>query len=240
MASIVASEIAPPEFTIRISRPSGPLAATAVQEGISLHSSRSDTEQVYLHWLLIHPQAPEESLLQLCEQGLFLDDLGHRKGPRSLLEMLAFRYHYPEAVLTLGKQIYLSTVESASVLHDFLHRQLDQGWLFDSLARETASSPEKEQVFLGAAQQTPVWEAVRDAHAQRQEELRAQSAVDAADIERLYHLRQPGVLRALARNPHTPESILTELCAAKGVKYAREIRNAAAETLLQHSRRSRG
>ena len=240
MASIVTSDNVPVEFTIRIPKSRESLASAAIQEAISRHTSQLDSEQVHLHWLLTHPQAPEDALLRLCEQGLYLDDLGHRKGPRSLLEMLASRYHYPEAVLTLGKQIYLSTAESASVLHDFLHRQLDQGWLFESLARETASSPEKEQIFLRVALQTPVWEAVRDVHAQRQEELRAASAVDAADIERLYHLRQPSVLRALARNPHTPESILTELCAAKGVKYAREIRNAAAETLLQHSRRSRG
>ncbi len=240
MASIIANEIALPEFTIRISRPRGPLAATAVQEGISLHASRSDTEQVYLHWLLTHPQAPEEALLRLCEQGLYLDDLGHRQGPRSLLEMLAARYHYPEAVLTLGKQIYVSAVESAATLHDFLRQQLDQSWLFESLARETASSPEKEQVFLQIAEELPVWEAVRDVHARHQEELQAASAVDVADIERLYQLRQPSVLRALARNPHTPESILKELCKTKDLKYAREIRNAAAETLSQHSRRSRG
>ena len=236
MASVIASEIAPPEYTIRISRPRGPLAATAIQEGINLHASRLDSEQVYLHWLLTHPQVPEEALLRLCEQGLYLDDLGHRKGPRSLLEMLAFRYHYPEAVLTLGKQIYGNAAESASVLHDFLRKQLDVGWLFESLARETASSPEKEQVFLDVARQLPAWETVRDVHALRQEELRATSAVDPADIERLYHLRRPGVLRALARNPHTPESILTELCATKDVKYARDIRKAAAATLSQRSR----
>ncbi len=240
MANIIASEIAPPEFTIRISRPRGPLAATAVQEGISLHAGRSDSERVYLHWLLTHPQAPEEALLRLCEQGLYLDDLGHRKGPRSLLEMLAFRYNYPEAVLTLGKQIYGDAAESASALHDFLRRQFDQSWLFESLARETASSPEKEQVFLDVAQQLPVWEAVRDVHAQRQKELQAVSAVESADIERLYHLREPSILRALARNPHTPESILRELCETKDLRYAREIRNAAARMLAQHSRGSRG
>jgi hypothetical protein len=236
MASISTNDIAPPEFTIRVPKSQESLAAAAIQEAINRHTNRPDSEQVYLPWLLTHPQAPEEALLRLCEQGLYLDDLGHRQGPRSLLEMLAFRYHYPEAVLTLGKQIYANPAESASVLHDFLRRQLDQSWLFESLAGATASSPEKEQVFLDVARQLPVWERVRDVYAQRQDESRAAAAVDAAEIERLYHLRQPSILRGLARNPHTPESILKELCAAKGHKFAREIRNAAAATLSQRSR----
>ena len=211
MAGIMTNDNAPVEFTIRVPKSRESLASAAIQEAISRHASQPDSEQVYLPWLLTHPQAPEEALLRLCEQGLYLDDLGHRQGPRSLLEMLAFRYHYPEAVLTLGKQIYVNAAESASILHDFLRQQLDQSWLFESLARETASSPEKEQVFLQVARQLPVWAVVRDVHAQREGESRAASAVDATDIERLYHLRQPSVLRALARNPHTPESILKAL-----------------------------
>jgi hypothetical protein len=236
MASIIANENAPAEFTIRVPSSREPLAAAAIQEAISRHASQPDSERVYLRWLLTHPQAPEESLLRLCEQGLYLDDLGHRQGPRSLLEMLAFRYHYPEAVLTLGKQIYSDAAEPASVLHEFLRQQLDQNWLFESLARETASSPEKEQVFIHVAQQLPVWEVVKDVLALRREESRATSAVDAADIERMYHLRQPSILRALARNPHTPESILKELCTVKEIKHAREIRNAAVATLSQRCR----
>lgn len=235
MASIIPNNSAPIEFTIQVTKSNESLASAAIQEAIGRHASRLDSEQVYLHWLLTHPQAPEAELLRLCEQGLYLDDLGHRQGPRSLLEMLAFRYHYPEAVLTLGKQIYVSATESTSTLNDFLRQQLGQNWLFESLARETASSPEKEEAFRHLAQQLPVWEVVRDVYAQRREELRAASAVDAEEIERLFHLRQPGILRALARNPHTPESILKDLCAAKDLKFAREIRNAAAATLSQRA-----
>jgi hypothetical protein len=152
MTGILTGDIAPLEFTIRIPKSPAPsLAAAVIQEAISRHSSRPESEQVYLHWLLTHPQAPEETLLRLCEQGLYLDDLGHRQGPRSLLEMLAFRHHYPEAVLTLGKQIYANPAESPSVLRDFLLRQSDERWLFESLARQTASSLDKEQVFLDSA-----------------------------------------------------------------------------------------
>ena len=82
MASITANENAPAEFTIRVPSSREPLASAAIQEAISRHASQPDSERVYLRWLLTHPQAPEETLLRLCEQGLYLDDLGHRQGPR--------------------------------------------------------------------------------------------------------------------------------------------------------------
>lgn len=52
--------------------------------------------------LLFHPDIPEDVLLRLAGAGRFITVLGHRGGPRRLLEVLAEQHRQAEAITTLA------------------------------------------------------------------------------------------------------------------------------------------
>jgi hypothetical protein len=216
--------------------PPAEVAGFLVERAVQRHAHGPNEEQAYLPWLLEHPEAPESVLLDFCERGLYLDDLGHRSGPRRLLERMATKHRYPEAILTLGRQLYTEPAESVSALRAFLAEHRDLPWLFTSLAHQEARPPEKEAVLLDLAGDLPGREEVQAIRAVRRQEMRAAVATDAGEIEQLYRLREPAVWRALAGNPHTPVQLLQELSAVKSVKFAREIRHLAQANLARPSR----
>jgi hypothetical protein len=207
------------------------LAAALIQEAFETQLRTFGPEETALRWLVAHPEAPEGLLLELCDRGLYLDDLGHRPGPRLLLEKMAAQHRYPEAILTLGKQLYTDPQESATALRQFLTEHRDSDWLFESLAQYDASAADKEQVYLEIARGLPVWDKVETVRGRRLREAEAARATDAAEIERLYRLREPAVWRALAGNPHTPEPLLRRLSEVVNVPHARDVRNRARATL---------
>lgn len=207
------------------------IVSALIEEASALH--RQEHSQESLRWLIAHPEAPEEWLLELCERGECLDDLGHRLGPRKLLEAMAERHHYPEAILTLGKTLYGNRIEPAERLRTFLNEHRDRNWLFETLARETPDPPEKEQVLREVVAPLPVRQPVEQLLEGRRQERLAAAATDPREIERLYQLDQPRIWRALAANPHTPRAILQSLREVKGVAFSREIRTVAASNLAR-------
>ncbi len=56
--------------------------------------------------LVFHRNMPEDLLLDLCDQEKFISQLGHRRSPRSLLEQMAERHNYDEAITTLALCFY--------------------------------------------------------------------------------------------------------------------------------------
>jgi hypothetical protein len=212
------------------------VASLLIRRAFEVAQNRIPQDREEICWLLSHPEAPEDLLLRLCEQGLYLDVLGHRQGPRALLEKMASQHRYPEAVLTVGKQLYGDLGESAQSLRAFLLDHRDSAWLFESLARAEPSSAEKEQVFLEVAQPLPFVDEVRQVHSGRRHESRATRATDAAEIYTLYGTQDPAVWRALADNPHTPEDLLRTLAEVGMVKFARDIRTRARANLSLRTR----
>lgn len=68
----------------------------------ALETNGSREAEDTLAALLFHPDIPEDVLLRLAGAGRFITVLGHRHGPRSLLEALAEQHRYPEAITTLA------------------------------------------------------------------------------------------------------------------------------------------
>jgi hypothetical protein len=214
---------------IRLTPTPGRRAATdLVRLAFQAHLARGDGA---VHWALAHPEAPEDLLLELCERGEYLNELGHRTSPQTLVEKMASKYRYPEAVVTLGKRYYTDPAVPESTFRQFLTEHSDLPWLFESLARETADPESKEQALTAVAGRLPVKGAVQSLMSERDQERRATRTADLAEIGQLYQLGEPRVWRALAANPKTPEAVVRELLAVKGTKYAREIRARAAENL---------
>lgn len=72
--------------------------------------------QSILAELVFHPEMPEQLLLHLAGRNLFISELGHRRGPRKLLEYLAEEYKYDEAITTLALRYY-----AKGPFNEFLH-----------------------------------------------------------------------------------------------------------------------
>lgn len=86
-------------------------------------------------------------LLELCERGVLLDALGHRRGPRELLERMVALHRYPEAELSLGESLLEDAQTTAAALGVFLEDRADNAWLAAHLARADASDQAKQLVF---------------------------------------------------------------------------------------------
>jgi hypothetical protein len=76
-----------PDEAVTISVWPGAPAAALIRDAARQHLEAGKSEG--LRWLCSHPDAPDDVLLEICDRGLYLDDLGHRRGPRRLLEKLA-------------------------------------------------------------------------------------------------------------------------------------------------------
>jgi hypothetical protein len=184
-----------------------------------------------LPWICTHGSAPTDLLLELCDLGLYLNELGHRRGPRELLERLAERHHYPEAIITLAADLYTDPNESAESFANFLVRFADDTWMLESLARRDPSSQEKADAFLSVVRNHPGATLILHLIEARRDESAAESSTDVTAIERLFATNEPRVLRALADNRSVPRHLLEQLASVRGIAKAAEIRNCARRNL---------
>lgn len=215
--------------TVALEPPADHPAAAFIRSAVQQELAAQRHER--LAWFGSHPSTPEDVLLELCDLGLCLNELGHRSGPRALLQRLASRHRYPEAVLTLATELYTSPTESAADFEVFANEHADNRWMLETLARLVGSCAKKR-----GALRTIV---ARHVDASRLLKLmdigdqsnRAAVTTDEAEVRRLFATREPAIWRALASNPAVPRDVLTQLAAAKDVPLAREIRNRAAEEL---------
>jgi hypothetical protein len=105
----------------------------------------AEAEEV-LGELLFHPEIPEDALVQFAEEGRFISALGHRAGPRRLLEVLAERHRYPEAITTLALHHYGAEDESPESFRTFLQRYEDVHMLEYNLVRARGLSEKKRRI----------------------------------------------------------------------------------------------
>jgi hypothetical protein len=192
---------------------------------------QSKPDEDDLRWLLSHDSAPEDLLLELCERGLCIDELGHRKGPRRLLEKLADEHHYPEAIITLAAKLYADPAESDDSFRSFVQQHFDCAWMLESLSHLDPSSAKKEVAYLAVAGKHPDQLRFTQLQEARLLEKEAKTTIDAEAIDRLFKTREPQAWRGLANNPAVPTDMLAELASVKGLRYAREIRDRAKRNL---------
>ncbi len=217
-------------ITITVEPPAGLPAAALIRNAVHQHLVAGNLEAV--RWFCQHSETPEDVLLELCDRGICLDELGHRRGPRKLLEKLAEEHRYPEAVLSLAIELFESAAEPAADFADFISRHADNAWMLETLAcRGAASSGEKETAFLRAIAGQPREQDFQEMRKTCALAERAKSTNDAAEMDRLYSAAEPRIWLALAANPEAPRDLLSKLAAIEGVKNAREIRRLARQNL---------
>ncbi|MBI3463753.1 MAG: hypothetical protein HY000_11955 [Planctomycetes bacterium] len=212
---------------------SGTDASVLIREAAHQHLASGQVEQ--LQWLCAHPEAPEDLLPELCDRGICLDELGHRSGPRKLLERLAERFGYDEAINTLAVQLYTDAEVPADAFVRFIEQYRDRGWMLETLAHQVPSSQEKAQAFCSVAAGHPDGQHFLELRNVKLQELEAQSATAPAEIDRLFASGEPRVWRALAGNPNVSTNILEQLASTTGIRLARQIRTDARANLARKS-----
>ena len=189
----------------------------------------------YLHWLCSCEGASEEVLIELSQFEEFRCQLGHRSGPRRLLEVLADKYDYDEAILTLGKSLFVAPDESLAAFTGFLDRHQNHEWLLQSLAYLQASSPQKDAAYQKTVSRHPSSDRLTRIRQVVDLQQRANEASDPSEIQKLYDSGESCVWLALAGNPHVPSAVLEKFAAVKEVKHANAIRHAARQALAERT-----
>ena len=189
-------------------------------------------------WLIKHPALSEAHMVALIEEGTVdREKVGHWPGPLRLLLVLADHFRYDEAILTVGKQFYTDPGVSTDEFVSFLQRHQDNRWLLESLAREDPSPHQKYLSFGETLAKYPdTQNDVISIRLSRERQKEASAATLESEIRELYKTGDVAVMRALAANPHTPTDLLTNMESLHGVKFAREIRNTARDTLARARR----
>lgn len=202
----------------------------------AVHQDLLANRQESLRSFCLREDTPDDILRELYECKLFHRELGHRKGPRWLLERIAHETRYPEAVITLALELYTSDSGSATEFQSFIEEHSDNGWMLESLARQCPSSDGKAAAFRAVAARHPDHERILRLLQILEWEQKAGSETKASELERLFETHEPKVWRSLASNPSAPREVLEKLAEARDIPLAREIR-ATAKTMLSGASR---
>jgi hypothetical protein len=96
----------------------------------------SDAATALLADLVFHPNVPDDVMLRLANEGKCIASLAHRRGtPRSVLEVLAAKHRYREAITTLAIDHYGAKDARAKPFRAFLERYADVPPLDDAKRR---------------------------------------------------------------------------------------------------------
>jgi len=190
-----------------------------------------------LYWMCCREaDLPEPFLLEMCQYPELRCALAHRSGPLSLLHRLAEQREYSDPVQTLGQLYYREATESTTQLAAFLQRHR---WCYDvfaTLIYEADLDDPRLAVVLAQMRGTEFEADLLELLAKLHRIKQAAIETDPAQIMQLAELREPGVLRAIAGNPHTPEWLLSELSQVTHVPHCRLVRAAAKAQLVARSR----
>ena len=180
-----------------------------------------------LYWLCLYADIPEAFLLELCQFPELHCALAHRKGPISVLNRMAEESEFSEAAQTLGQIYYREAIDSKTNLMQFLVRHRECRDLFERLIRDADLNDPRLAVVLECMRGT---EFEADL-IQLLEKLRlieqARTEIDSAKIKAMADTREPRLLLEIARNSHTPKSLLRQLTEIGPMKFCRQIRVAA-------------
>jgi hypothetical protein len=128
----------------------GDLAFTATDADLlgravfALLDEESDDDTL-LGDLLMNPHTPEDALWAAYRRGRGITPLGHRRGPRALLEALAEEHDYSEAITTLA--LYHYADEDDDAFRRFVERHRGD-FMMRSNLRHSRRLPERKRALV--------------------------------------------------------------------------------------------
>lgn len=102
-------------------------------------------DDTLLRDLLMNPRTPEDALWAAYRRGRGITPLGHRRGPRALLEALAEEHDYSEAITTLA--LYHYADEDDDAFRRFVERHRGDFMLRSNL-RHDRRLPERKRALV--------------------------------------------------------------------------------------------
>lgn len=96
--------------------------------------------------LVYHPNISEKVLFNLLQQKRCISSLGHRSGPRRLLEKLAAEHAYSEAITTLAFEYYGLPDADINQFAEFITKHINDPMLRWNI-ENTTRLPEKKQTL---------------------------------------------------------------------------------------------
>jgi hypothetical protein len=191
-----------------------------------------------LEWICAHPLTPEDVLLQLAKLPVdtLRSVLGHRSGPRALLEHMANQQGYLEAVLTLALQYYRDGGVLAVEFRSFLDRHRENYSILKTLLYELEADNPKNAVVEEACRRHSNADDLYQLQARLSTIQCAKHCSEEMQIRNLYGSGDPQVLVALAENPSTPVDLLEQMVRLERTPNAGRIRHAAKLNLSARSR----
>jgi hypothetical protein len=181
---------------------------------------------------------PDEIAHDLINRDMTIGMLGHTRQSDEVMWRLVPLM--PEALLTMGVDIYVRPQHSAEELQSLLERFPHHEWLMSRLAHCVPDVPEKREILEPFLQQQEKAEWLLDImplfsrlawHAPQSSQEHQAPAPE--QLIELYGTRDGEKLLALTKDATTPDEILEELKTLRGVPHAARIRQVADLQLRQ-------
>lgn len=185
---------------------------------------------------VFHPDFPEYLLYELLDSDKCLTALCHLGQPINfLLKLIEKHDDAGEAIITVGQYYYFQADISVSQFINYIDKYKYSSWLLSNLFHCLDDENPKTQHYLDFIATTEygaeLLQKQRDRELERKFLTELETTIDVEFIKEKATTKNPKFLRAIACNDCTPIELLTELSTMKEVKYARQIRINALETL---------
>lgn len=228
-----------------------PIISNRVSDAVRSLESIAESDIVQIKYILLnegykgeriledfvfHPDFPESLLYELLDLDKCLMALCHRRQPINFLLKLIEKHDDAwEAIITVGQHYYFQADISVSQFINYINNYKYSSWLLSNLFHCLDRDNPKTQHYLDFIATTEYGiELLQKQQARELEReflTELETTIDLEFIEEKAATKNPKFLKAIAGNNCTPIELLTELSTIKEVKYARQIRINALETL---------
>lgn len=183
-----------------------------------------------------HQDFPESLLYELLDLDKCLMALCHRRQPINFLLKLIEKHDDAwEAIITVGQYYYFQADISVSQFINYIDKYKYSSWLLSNLFHCLDGENPKTQHYLDFIATTEygaeLLQKQRALELEREFLTELETTTNIKFIKEKATTKNSEILRAIACNNCTPIELLTELSTMKEVKYARQIRINALETL---------
>jgi len=174
--------------------------------------------------LFINVKCLKDELLDyLIDNNIANEFLGHLKLPDKYLWKLVDKTE--EAVLTLGKRMYIEQKYKCGEFQDFLAKFSNKYWLWDSLLNVKPVCNEKKKILIKMLFKITNFDDLKRKVITTTVSNRIKNTKSIIVIKKYYKTMIPEYLLAISQNPLTPIYMLENLVNIKGIKYANQIRD---------------
>lgn len=162
-------------------------------------------------------------------QGIALDMLAHLPLSDKYLWILAEQVE--EALITLGKRHYLSDAYTTEEFVVLLEKASKNYWLWSSLLSVKSNNTSKRKSLVKRLFLLTNFDDLKENVIEEIAEGILSRTTRTEVIRKYYVSKKPRFLRGIAQNPRTPRDILIELSNIGSIKFAKQIRQMALDTM---------